>query len=251
MTKMASIFIPSLFLIGVGYIHAQNTKLNQIPSPVLIELFTSQSCSSCPTAEELLNTWGMDLFKAKKALPLAFHVDYWDYLGWKDTFSSSFATDRQKQYASFYHAESIFTPEMVVNGQIGFNGADQKTAQTEVDQASTSSLLPPLEIKAKIYSKNIKVVLSTPFKVTLQGQTLYVTVFENDLPTTVNRGENSGKRLVQNFVVRSQTVLNKIGKVSIPIDSQWNISHLGVAAWIQNPQTMRAQGLNWIFPVSN
>jgi len=249
MNKRISILLSTLFFIRAGQINAQDVK--QPASPVLIELFTSQGCSSCPPAEELLNTWGMALFKAKKALPLAFHVNYWDYLGWKDPFSSSFATARQRQYASFYNAASVFTPEMVVNGQPGFNGADRSTAQAELDQASLLSSLPSLGIKTKIHSKNIQVLLSNPSEDLLKGKTIYIVVFENDLKTSVNRGENNRRLLIQNFVVRYQTSLDKIKKLSIPIEFQWNISRLGVAVWAQDSQTMGVEGLNWNYPVSN
>jgi hypothetical protein len=172
-------------------------------------------------------------------------------LGWKDPFSAPFATARQKQYAGFYNVESIFTPEMVVNGQMGFNGADQSTAQTEVDQASFLPPSHPWGIKAKIHSESIQVLLSNPSEKPLQGKTIHVVVFENDLKTSVSRGENTGRLLNQNFVVRYQTALNKIKKLSIPMDPQWNASHLGLAVWAQDPQTMKPQGLNWIYPVSN
>ncbi len=249
MNKRISILFSILLFIFTGQMNAQNSK--QSSAPVLIELFSSQGCSSCPPAEELLNTWGMDLFKAKKALPLAFHVDYWNYLGWKDPFSAPFATARQRQYAGFYNAASVFTPEMVVDGQPGFNGADQSTAQAEVNQAAALSASPSLGIKVKIHSENIQVALSVPSEESLRGKTIYVVIFENNLNTAVSRGENRGRQLNQNFVVRYLTSLDKIKKLSIPIDSQWNISQLGVAVWAQDSQTLRVQGLNWNYPILN
>ena len=85
-----------------------------------MELFTSQGCSSCPPAEDLVNSWGMELFLAGEALPLCFHVDYWDNLGWKDPFSSPLFTQRQGQYANALSSPSLYTPELVISGRRGY-----------------------------------------------------------------------------------------------------------------------------------
>src|SRR5258708_28409550 len=86
-------------------LQAQENRTN----PILVELFTSQGCSSCPPAEKWLNGQGMELFKQGKIIPLAFHVDYWDYLGWKDPFSSRAFSLRQRQYAEAWKTTSIYT----------------------------------------------------------------------------------------------------------------------------------------------
>src|SRR5579859_3352081 len=114
-----SLMIP-MFLVG----WMPQAALPQDQGPLLVELFTSQGCSSCPPAERLLNGWGMEQFRAGRIIPLAFHVDYWDYLGWKDPFSQRSFTERQSRYAQALHSDSIYTPQMVVAGKVGFVGSD-------------------------------------------------------------------------------------------------------------------------------
>jgi hypothetical protein len=241
-----------------GQTHGQNANTSQTLPPVLIELYTSQGCSSCPPAEEVLNTWGMSLFKTKKALPLAFHVDYWDNLGWKDPFSISLATNRQRQYTTFYNAASLFTPEMTVNGQLGFNGADLSQAKNEFSQTALIIGLPPMELKTLLGHQSLQVQIFLPLNTQSMGDpTVNVAVFENDLSTKVLGGENSGRFLKENFVVRYHNSILKSGVhpdqtwiIRIPIDSSWKLSHTGVAIWLQDSRTMKSQGLNWVYPIS-
>src|SRR6266700_2352979 len=96
------------------------------PSPIVVELFESQGCSSCPPAERVMADLQREF--GTSVLLLTYHVDYWDYLGWKDTFSDHPYTNRQKLYARAFGQDSIYTPEMVVQGETGCNGADQGTA---------------------------------------------------------------------------------------------------------------------------
>ncbi len=258
-------FIFTVIFMLTGYVSAQNadapnTAEPTSAAPVLIELYTSQGCSSCPPAEALLNSWGMDLFKAHKALPLAFHVDYWDNLGWKDAFSAAFASERQRRHSLFYNAESTFTPEMVVNGQLGFNGSDAWQAKTAFAQASSLKAPASIPLRVKAGSKTISFSANMPQdeKINvIHDPVLNVVVFENGLSTQIQRGENSGSLLNEGFVVRYYaSALESTLKAdqpftgSIPIDHDWKLSHTGVAVWIQDPQTLQCQGVNWVYPIS-
>lgn len=97
---------------------------------VLVELFTSQGCSSCPPADVLLQ----ELSKSPDVLPLALHVDYWDYIGWKDVFADPAFTKRQKDYAKSHRAKSIYTPQAVINGAQGIVGSDQMALMKSIMQ---------------------------------------------------------------------------------------------------------------------
>src|SRR5258708_18483354 len=203
--KIYSKSLIALILSGFPLIGQSQVLQPSAQPPILIELFTSQGCSSCPPAEELLNTWGMRLFEEGKALPLAFHVDYWDYLGWKDAFSSSFWTDRQKQYATFYHDKSLYTPEMVIDGRYGFAGSDLEQAKSEMSLAEKKQKVILFSLLSKFSGQNLE--LSIDFKsknklYELLISKIWVIVFENGLETSVERGENEGKKLKSNFVVR-------------------------------------------------
>jgi hypothetical protein len=258
MNKKLNGFIFVIVSMFAGQTHGQSADPAQTSSPVLIELFTSQGCSSCPPAEKVLNTWGMALFKEKKALPLAFHVDYWDNLGWKDPFSIPLATNRQKQYTDFYNASSLFTPEMTVNGQLGFNGGDLSQAQSEFSQSVLLTRLSPMKLKTLVGHQSIRVHVFLPTNTLSMGDpTINIAVFENDLFTKVSGGENNGRFLEENFVVRyhnsilKSSVPGSTWEINIPLGGSWKLSHTGVAVWFQDSRTMKSEGLNWVYPVSN
>src|SRR5690348_4653604 len=91
------------------------------PRPIVVELFTSQGCSSCPPADALLN----ELAQRPDVVALGFHVDYWDYLGWKDPLSAPGSTQRQRDYARLLNQPTIYTPEMVIDGHLQLVGSDR------------------------------------------------------------------------------------------------------------------------------
>ena len=101
--------------------------------PIVVELFTSQGCSSCPPADALLG----ELAKRTDVLALGFHVDYWDYIGWKDPYASKLATKRQRQYAETFKLSYVYTPQMVVNGVTESVGSDRAGIEAAVEKAKT------------------------------------------------------------------------------------------------------------------
>ncbi len=107
--------------------------------PVLVELFTSEGCSSCPPADRVLAQLEKERTTADaEIITLALHVDYWNYLGWKDEFSSSVYSQRQNGYAEKFNLDSIYTPQMVVDGQNQFVGSNLGTAQKAISEAAKS-----------------------------------------------------------------------------------------------------------------
>jgi hypothetical protein len=170
-------------------------------APVVVELFTSEGCSSCPPADAFLT----DLARQRRdVLPLAFHVTYWDGLGWKDPFSLQAATARQQSYASSLGDNQIYTPEMVVNGASSFIGSRRAEGLSEIARAATAS------------------APHVPLRLARDGQTLVVSVgpgaehaevllvgFDPEHQTHVGRGENSGQTLLESNVVRSLTSVGR------------------------------------------
>ncbi len=241
----------ALFLaLGLGLAPAAQT------APVLVELFTSQGCSSCPPAEGWLNGKGLELFQKGEIIPLAFHVDYWDYLGWKDPFSSPLWTDRQKLYASTLGDSSLYTPQMVVGGRVGFVGSDGKKALGEIANPANGTGSLAISLKSLPGKEGPRIQITTsPLP---PGVKAWVAVFENGSVTAVARGENAGRSLEENFVVRAggelvmdhplkgggAQALFDVGP-SLPLD------RTGVAVWVQQEATMKVLGIKCLFPLSS
>ena len=164
------------------------------PPPVVVELFTSQGCSSCPPADAFLT----DLARERPdVLPLAFHVTYWDYLGWKDPYSLDAATARQRNYARHLGESGVYTPQMVVDGTKGFVGSDRPEALGAIAGAAVKSVPVTLARDA-----GALVVTVGPGSGTAQ---VLLVGFDPSHETPVGRGENSGRTLRETNIVRSLT----------------------------------------------
>lgn len=181
-------------------------------TPVLVELFTSEGCSSCPPADALLK----DLehtqpVPAADIIVLGEHVDYWDSLGWRDRFSSPRNTQRQQAYASRMQLDSSYTPQMVVDGTAQFVGNDRSRALTAIDRASHSPklvlTLAPATVSGRTLASSVTLDPSTHL---LPNADLFAALVEPSASTDVPRGENSGRRLQHVAVARS---LERIGSL--------------------------------------
>jgi hypothetical protein len=159
----------------------------------LIELFTSEGCSSCPPAEKWLSGLKSNQDLWKKIIPVAFHVDYWDHLGWRDRFAKPEFTSRQHRYAAAWSGDSVYTPSFVVNGKEWrdwFGGNAMPITSTKVgvlrvsvgDDGKVSATFAPDTMQARPLALN-------------------VALLGNDLESDVKRGENSGRKLRHDFVV--------------------------------------------------
>jgi hypothetical protein len=162
--------------------------------PVVVELFTSQGCSSCPPADAFLT----DLARQRSdVLPLAFHVTYWDYLGWKDPYSLDAATDRQRDYARHLGEDGVYTPQMVVDGTKGFVGSDRREGLGAIAVAAAKTVPVTLARDA-----DALVVTVGPGAGTAQ---VLLVGFDPSHDTPVGRGENGGRTLRETNIVRSLT----------------------------------------------
>ena len=111
--------------------------LSTVPAPMVVELFTSEGCSSCPPADELME----ELAQRQFVLPLSFHVDYWDYIGWKDRFADPLFTARQRAYAGAQGSSMVYTPQMIVAGAIDVVGSDRKAVEKALKTAYTRNTM--------------------------------------------------------------------------------------------------------------
>lgn len=162
--------------------------------PVVVELFTSEGCSSCPPADAFLT----DLSHGRRdVLPLAFHVTYWNNLGWKDPFSMPAATQRQARYGSKF-GDGSYTPEMVVDGRKGLVGSERGTAEAAIAAAASGSHTAAA-VRLSRQGGGVSISVgegSGNGRVVLVG-------FDPEHRTAVGRGENSGRTLTESNIVRS------------------------------------------------
>lgn len=209
----------------------------------VVELFTSEGCSSCPPADALV----AQIQKEDKDQPvylLAFHVDYWDRLGWKDAFSDAAYSDRQKDYARWLRLSSIYTPEIVVNGRTEFVGSDGRALR----QAIASGLGEPAGAKlaldaVKLSGGYLNWQASAGIAAGGKDLRLVVAVVEKDATTKVMAGENVGKTLSHVQIVRALGVLDLNGKGILSGSVDWpkglKEGEAEVIAFLQNKESGR------------
>lgn len=166
--------------------------------PVVVELFTSQGCSSCPPADALLST----LADRPEVLALAFHVDYWNRLGWTDPFSGPWATARQTAYAAQMGSSQIYTPQAVIDGRSDVVGSDRAAMESAIAAARSE---PAVTVVLTTSGSGLQVAVD-PTAPT--DAVLWLIGFDDRHDTPVRRGENAGRTLVDRNVVRSLTRLD-------------------------------------------
>ncbi|MGE3799613.1 MAG: DUF1223 domain-containing protein [Candidatus Kapaibacterium sp.] len=212
----------------------------------LVELFTSEGCSSCPPAEKFLNRLVAEAEEKGIALfPVAFHVDYWDRLGWKDRFSSSTWSDRQRAYAEVFRLESIYTPQMIVNGSVEFTGSNESRGRNEIAKALTIPGSLKIGISAGIDSASV-IRYACTLDTIPSNADLVLLLVENNLTSDVSRGENKGKKLNHANVVRllERIPLGKANRVEgrLVIPDEVNQEELALIAFVQDQKTMKIFG---------
>ena len=220
--------------------------------PVLVELFTSEGCSSCPPADRALAFLKKEQPVAgADIIALAYHVDYWNYIGWTDRFSSHAFSERQESYTGKFALDSIYTPQMVVDGNAQFTGSDGGRAVNEIGAAAKAE-----KGKGEVSFSNgeMKAVFSgLPQS---GGATVFLAVAEDNLSSDVERGENRGSKLQHVSVVRE---LREIGKVpagqtkaetnaTVAFKPEWKRADLQLVVFLQDDQTKNVLAIGTVKP---
>jgi hypothetical protein len=208
----------------------------------VLELYTSEGCSSCPPAERFVRALRANGIGNDRFLPLAFHVDYWDYLGWRDRFSDASYSRRQREIARRNRLNTVYTPQLVLDGTTtrNFTGLKEDIARLNRARPHASIMLTArFAPRSGQLTVNGTTTLST--NADASGVIFYLVVYENGLTTSVSAGENSGRSLEHDFVVRQ--MLEPTGKITgrtmaierpIQMESDWDRPNLGVAALVQS-----------------
>jgi hypothetical protein len=184
--------LTALMLMAQDFVAAPG-RAAESRAPVVVELFTSQGCSSCPPADAFLG----ELAQRKDVIALAYHVDYWDYIGWKDRYASPAWTDRQKAYAGALELRTLYTPQMVIDGRVDAVGSDRSNVSYLIDRAAA---LPKLELT--LDSSGSRHVLHLPEARFSKPATVWLVIYDPEQRTQVNRGENAGSTLSEYNIVR-------------------------------------------------
>jgi hypothetical protein len=179
-------------------------RARAVPAPMVVELFTSQGCSSCPPADALLG----ELTRRPGVIGLAWHVDYWNSLGWRDQFARREWTDRQRSYAKYLNGE-VFTPALVVNGAAMMVGSDRGAVLQAINAASS----PPVDVTLRR--------TETGLEAEIGGLGTHATgllaTYDPEQATQVGAGENQGRRLVEYRVVRDVIALDRLApRMALP-----------------------------------
>jgi len=229
MKRTTPLFI-FLALLSAKTFAAEELRLESgVQQTVMIELYTSQGCNSCPPAEEYLNGYVDHPGLWKTFIPMAFHVDYWDYLGWKDRFAHPRNSARQRDYANLRHVRTVYTPAFIVNGRGWRPGL--LDGEPRVDT-------PPVgRLAVTLNGDKVRAILE-PAGAVHQRLVLNVAVLGMGLTTQIQAGENEGRRSPHEFVVLAHKQLaGEAGRweTTLPAFDTKNTPRLALAAWVSRP----------------
>lgn len=206
-------------------------SLSANKSAAVLELFTSQGCSSCPLADRLLGTYT----SKKNIIVLSFHVDYWDHSGWKDPYNSKEYTRRQYEYASALHAD-VYTPQLIINGQSEMIGSDANKISSAINKALEEQPEATLNVK---YVKDDNGQADVNFDASgkINNSILHIALVENKTTTDIKAGENGGIVLTNYNVVRNFKTITKVENgnnvASINIPSPAVLKNMSVIIFLQ------------------
>ena len=238
-----SVFRRALLAIAVACI-SSFSYAQQSNGFAVVELFTSEGCSSCPTAEKVLAEIGNE--HKPNVYVLEFHVDYWNHLGWKDVFSDHAYSLRQQQYTSLLHLNSAYTPQAIVNGKQEMVGSDKAALTAAIKNGLSRNNANQLHITAHASGNNVTVYYTLSDK---KDQVLNVTIVQKATEMNVRSGENSGRTLKHTNVVRSFKVINSpenAGTVTITLPAGVQAKDCMIVAYTQqkdNWNTTAATGV--------
>ncbi len=224
-------------------------------SPVIVELFTSEGCSSCPPADDVLaRLERTQPVEGAEIIALGEHVDYWNYIGWSDPFSAPAFSQRQGAYAEAFGRDGVYTPQMVVDGRAEFVGSNWNKAVAAISQAARA---PKAEVQITLARKTASAVSlqvrvgSLPAVTAGDTVDLLLAVTESNLSSNVSRGENAGRRLDHRTVVRYLSLLSSAeakpdasfsSETNVTLAKGWKPENLRAVAFLQERKSRRVIG---------
>ncbi|MDO6430736.1 DUF1223 domain-containing protein [Flavitalea sp. BT771] len=224
--------LPTLFLSGPG-------RPADADGFALVELFTSEGCSSCPAADELVAS--LPKSYPRGVYVLSFHVDYWDRLGWKDPFSKADYTLRQKQYTEVLELRSLYTPQVIINGKTEMVGSDEVRLRQAVDEELAHTTNAAVEANA--HSADGKTI-TVDYTLTGKSQgALQAALIQLEASTAVKNGENAGRQLHHTNIVRDLKTSNKSkGALTLTFPASLTAANCKVLVFLQNKDDLHVSG---------
>ena len=228
-------------LAGIAFSAAGNAaESTGTPRVSLLELYTSEGCDRCPPADRFVSDLPRPQLVPHKLVVLTFHVDYWNYLGWHDRFSQRRFTERQQALVRANGLRTAYTPQLVLNGR---DYRDRSGIEKQVARSNAQAPLVHLRLNAEKTGSTLKasVVVNPVLPATAPPMELYLALYENNLESAVQSGENRGRVLRHDYVVR--TLVGPIPvnldkptrwEQSLPLAAELKIADLGLAAFVQS-----------------
>ena len=239
----------AILLIFIGANVFQAAAQNAKRMPILVELFTSEGCSTCPPADKLLQTLVRDQpVDGAEIIALGEHVDYWNRLGWTDPFSSAQFSNRQGYYAAFFKNSQIYTPQIVVDGTRELAGKEASKTLAEAAKNPKGDVILKIEKQTEnLVSFNIK-ISDLPKISGGDKAVVLLAITEDDLTSNVSAGENRGRKLKHAAVARFLKTIGDIAgekaelSADIELGKDWKRENLSAIAFIQEAQSRRILG---------
>ena len=239
----------SLMLLVVVFpaLNFSGEKIVSVSKPIIIaELFTSEGCSSCPSAEALLKEMAdMTSRESVAVVGLAFHITYWDHLGWKDPYSQQEFTSRQKKYDDFLTTQQ-YTPQVIVNGEFEFVGGNPIAFRDAISKAATTPYYFSLTATATHSNNQITIDYSVDKK--SKSESLNVALVETSVENHVKNGENKNRVLKHYNVVRKfHTVdLEPSGQLTLESPPDLDLNKCELVLYVQHRRNLRVMGASRI-----
>lgn len=240
----STLFFAVMLVFQMTSCSGQDTSLDSIADEsgfVVVELFTSQGCSSCPPADRLLKQLTEKAEKTgRPILALSFHVDYWNRLGWTDPYSHRSFSERQRMYARVFESDRIYTPQMIVNGRDEFVGSRRDLAEASIDKALTRSMESKISLQLEMKVRDSTLEINYRCSGQTSRAQLNLALVDNPQANKVERGENSGRTLEHAQVVRAFHTEKKVaeaGTLRLKMPPSLIRQKFSLVGYLQDPQT--------------
>jgi hypothetical protein len=221
--------------------------------PVLVELFTSEGCSSCPAADELLR--GLEATQpipGVEVIPLEMHVDYWNGQGWRDPFALRQLTNRHNEYIRLFNLDNVFAPQVVVAGQAQILGSNADLTRQEIVRAAKG---PRATVDVAFQSASVATVKIDKIPLTAKDCEIWMAVTESHIESNVGAGENNGLTLRHSSVVRSLVMLGRTEPgepvsytMHLRFNSNWKRDDLRYVVFVQDRLSRKIYGATAVAP---